>query len=100
MGRGPLDICVDTGFTGDLSLPREVLKKLRLRYVGTMDYQLANGRVETIDQHQGIVIAGDYEYEAMFMEGEWLLGMDFIQEVCRDLRLDIDRGTVTLTLRR
>lgn len=100
IGRGPLQICVDTGYTGDVALPRKILRRLKLQYVGTIDYQLANGAIQMMDQWLGHLVTGAREHAVIFMEGSGLLGMDFITNACRSLRIDCTSGEVLLTLRR
>lgn len=100
LGAGRFSIIVDTGFSGDLALPRPILKRLKLRYAGPIDYQLADGTVQTMDQWAGSVLVDRYEYRALFIEGAWLVGMDFLQDVARTLKIDFNRGELALTLRR
>jgi hypothetical protein len=85
---------------GDLALPARILKRLKLRRVGRIDYQLANGAIITMDQWLGKVLVGRHEYESFFLKGDWLLGMDFMQEVGQELTLDLVRGEVRLRIRR
>jgi hypothetical protein len=99
LNKGRLDICIDTGFSGDFALPASILKRLRLTYAGTMDYQFADGRTATLDQWAGTVVIGGKERDALFMEGDWLLGMDFIRSSCTHLGIDLLSGVVTLALR-
>jgi hypothetical protein len=82
-----------------LALLGKILRRLKLRRVGRIDYQLANGTIVTLDQWLGKVLVGKREYEAFFLKGDWLLGMDFMQEVGRTLTLDLVRGGVNLVLR-
>ena len=95
-----MQLCVDTGFTGDLALPAKILKRLKLRRVGRIDYQLANGAIITMDQWLGKVLLERREYECFFLKGDWLLGMDFMQEVGQTLVLNLIRGEVKLVIRR
>lgn len=99
LGKGKLVLCVDTGFTGDVALPSRVLERLDLDYIGPIDYRLADGSVQPMDQWLGRVVTGNHEYQAVFIEGDSLLGMDFIVEECRTLRINCATGEVTLTLR-
>lgn len=39
----PIEVWVDSGFTGDLVIPRAIVEKLVLRQTGTVDGVLADG---------------------------------------------------------
>ena len=65
-----------------------------------MDDQLSEGSVSEVDQWFGTIIVGDYEYEALFMQGDSLLGMDFLMDECRGFHISCDTGQVRLTVRR
>ena len=41
----PIEIVLDTGFTGYLTLPTEPIRQLGLRFVGQRTFELANGEL-------------------------------------------------------
>lgn len=80
-------------------MPRTVLRRLSRRYIGAVDYQLATGGVVRVGQWRGTIVIGRRSYPAIFMEGDWLLGMEFIETACRSLHIDCISGKVILRLR-
>ena len=100
LGRGrSISVCVDTGFTGDIALPRRILKQLKRSYAGPMDYQLADGSLATMDLWDGNVVVAGRVYPAVFIEGEFLLGMELIEVIGQKLLFNLDSHKVLLSLR-
>ena len=100
LGRGYARVCVDTGFTGDLAVPRRILRRLHLVRAGLTTYRLADGSAMRMQEWIGRVMVGGREYEAVLMEGEALLGMEFMRRVGRSLFLNMLTDRVRLSLRR
>lgn len=96
LGKGDLELLVDTGFNGDISAPSEILNGLDLKYWGAVPIQLADGKVTTQDLWSGTVVLGGLENEALFSEGEFLLGMDLAAELFSYLLIDFQNNTLTL----
>ncbi len=81
VGHGEHPLIVDSGFTGDMSVPSEILDLLDVEYSGTMPFQLADGKVVWKDLWYGWIVLGKYEYEALFIEGDFLLGMELASDL-------------------
>lgn len=97
-GRGvELDAIVDTGFTDYLTVSRQVVEELGLRFRESMAYELANGEVDTFDLHEGKVLWDDRLRDVIVSvaEGGPLVGMG-LMEGCR-LTVDVmDGGRVEI----
>ena len=52
-GEKPLSVIVDTGFNGELCLPRKTIKELKLKLYANEYFELANGRLEATDVFKG-----------------------------------------------
>ena len=96
LGKGINLIVIDSGFNGDISAPTEVLDQLDLVYSGTMKFQLADGTKVWKDVWDGNVILEDYEYDALFIEGDFLLGMELASDLFSYFLLDFDNQKVEL----
>jgi clan AA aspartic protease len=90
LGRRSVEVeaVVDTGFTGHLTLPSEVVLSLDLLERGFVEVELADGGYTGLDVHEARVLWGDQQlpipvYET---EGEPLVGMSLL----RGSRLTID----------
>lgn len=101
--RGPdgvalsIDAVVDSGFTDALTLPLDLVHRLRLPFRGTMDFGLADGSNEEFDLFIGHVEWNGRWREAVIAaaEGGPLLGMELMQG-CH-LAIDvIDGGRVVI----
>src|SRR3989337_2647289 len=76
IGRGRYGLVIDTGFNGDMSSPRSILQSLDLVYSGTMQFQLADRTIKWKHLWQGWIVLDEHEYETLFIEGDFLLGME------------------------
>lgn len=100
LGKGNYDLIIDSGFTGDISVPKKILNKLEVEYAGTMQFQLADGTVVWKKLWLGSLLCGGNEYEALFIEGDFLLGMELASEVFTFLFIDFVKGKVEVGVRR
>ena len=68
---------MDTGFTGNLTLPAESIRRLGLPYIGNRTFELANGQQFRFDTYLGSVSWHDRERLVVTLEsdGAPLLGM-------------------------
>ncbi len=92
-----LDAIVDTGFTDYLTVPRDVVRELGLRYRESMAYELANGELDMFDLYEGRVLWDGHWREVIvsLAEGGALVGMALIQGY--HLSIDaIDGGRVEI----
>jgi len=92
-----LNAVVDTGFTGMLTLPSQVIAALGLRYVGTAAGLLADSSVHVSRRFAGIVrwLGQDREIRLLESEGGVLLGMAMLQGHRRIIDA-IDNGRVSI----
>jgi clan AA aspartic protease len=92
-----IDVWIDTGFTGDLVVPRIIVDRLALQQTGTIDGILADGtqvlletfhcEIEWFGMHRGLeLIANDGEMP--------LLGIGLL--LAKELRIDYTNLTLSL----
>ena len=72
-----LKVVLDTGFNGDLALPRDVILALGLTYRGQISWTLATGQKATMSNYDGVVSwhRRPRDVEVVETESESLLGM-------------------------
>jgi len=99
LGKGKDFIIVDSGFNGDICAPPEVFDKLDLLYVATTKYQLADGSIVWKDMFAGEVILSKNSYEALFIEGDFLLGMDLASKLFSYFLIDFNTNKVELKIK-
>jgi clan AA aspartic protease len=90
--RVELDAIIDTGFTDFLTVPRQVIEELGLRFRESMAYELANGDLDMFDLYEGKVLWDGRWREVIvsLAEGGPLVGMG-LMEGCR-LSVDVTDG--------
>ena len=73
----PLEVIMDTGFNGDLALPRDVILDLGLAYRGQITWTLATGQEATMANYDGVLSwhGRPREVGVVETESESLLGM-------------------------
>lgn len=71
---------VDTGFSGELTLPLEMIRRLGYSYAGTAGGTLADGSESQMDYYEGRARwHGEHrEVVVIAAEGEPLIGMDLL----------------------
>ena len=76
-GFEPLEVAIDTGFNGDLALPRDTIQSLGLTYRGQTSWTLATGKEVTMANYDGVISwhGQSREVEIIETESESLLGM-------------------------
>jgi clan AA aspartic protease len=86
--RCRIDVVIDTGFNGTLSLESEVIREMDLRRNGTREGTLADGTVVEFDAYLGEVVwhRADRTVTVLESAGGNLLGMELLE----DSRLTID----------
>lgn len=98
LGEGKAVLVVDSGFTGDISAPSDILNRLDLAYSGTMPFQLADESVVWKDLWAGKVAIGGYAYDALFIEGDFLLGMELGSAIFSYFLIDFVSAKVELAI--
>ncbi len=74
------EVIVDTGFSGDLTLPAEFIDQLGLTPAGQVDTTLANGQTVETNQYQATVVwEGErLTVDVMESENQYLLGTNLL----------------------
>ena len=75
-----LEAVLDTGFNGDLALPRDVILELGLAYRGKLSWILATGQEETMSNYDGAVSwhGQSRDVEVVETASESILGMALV----------------------
>lgn len=76
----PIQAALDTGFTGDLSLPGDVIQRLGLSALGQRDFTLADGVRSLMNSYSGRVFwhEGLSEVVVIQSRGTPLIGMGLL----------------------
>lgn len=76
-GLHPLEVIVDTGFNGDLTLPTSLVRRLRLTHTGGSFARLADGAEVETRNYSGVVSWHGKLVDVSVIEtgGDALLGM-------------------------
>ncbi len=92
-----LDVVVDTGFTGFLTLPLPEIAQLGFPYQGLIDARLGNGKPAEFDMFAGTVLWEGQVRTGIVLaaDGMPLVGMTLLRgfRLCLDI---IDGGPVTI----
>ena len=76
------DVIVDTGFTGWLTLPEPVIRKLGLLKIGSRTATLASGVVEEFDYYETRIVWHDQLQWVLVLQSidQPLLGMELLRD--------------------
>ena len=76
----PIELVLDTGFSGSLSLPADVVDRLGLRWVGQRTFELANGELFDFDVYLTVVRWHGFPTDAIVLKSDSapLLGMTLL----------------------
>lgn len=91
---------VDTGFSGGIALPQEIIEQLNLEPAAEATFILATGEKVTLPIYLGQAKIKDTLIETWFVPGDYLLGMDFLSTAGNALLFDFLNETVTLLERK
>ena len=97
--EGDLPLTVDTGFSGSIALPGDLIDDLGAELVDFGVFRLATGKQVELPVHWGKVLVGDEVIETWFIPGDSLLGMEFLTLIGSTLSLDLERGLLEIILR-
>jgi len=67
-GSRSCDAIIDTGFTGELTLPPDWIEDLGLPYAGVEEMMLADGRFRDTAMYDGYVVIDEEAYEVVIAE--------------------------------
>lgn len=78
-----IEAVVDTGFNGYLTLPSNVISRLKFQLAGNRSVTLADSNVVILDAYLGSVAWHDQIREALILQadGEPLIGMSHFMEI-------------------
>ena len=96
---GGIPLTVDTGFSGSIALPKDLLDAIGAELVDYGVFRLATGDEVELPVYWGKVGVGTKEVETWFIPGDSLLGMEFLSLVGSTLSLDPEGGLVELVMR-
>ncbi|MFQ6042942.1 MAG: hypothetical protein ACE5PV_18985 [Candidatus Poribacteria bacterium] len=94
--NGNLPLTVDTGFSGGIALPEEILGEMNIELIDFGIFRLATGDEVELAVFWGKVLIRDFEIETWFIPGDSLLGMEFLSLAGSVLRFDFEREEVRL----
>ena len=97
--RGGTPLVIDTGFAGSLAIPRTIARQLQLDFLGSASFTLATGVSAELPTYATSVRMGSRLFNTWCIIDDALIGMEFLQQVCSQVRLDLDDETVELVLR-
>ena len=90
----PIEVVLDTGFTGYLLLPPDTIQRLEVIAGTEIETRLANGQEVRLDSWRGTALWHNRPRRVLILqaEGEPLLGMSLLQgsRVTLDVRVDGD----------
>jgi predicted aspartyl protease len=95
-GDGNLALTVDTGFSGGIALPEEILEEMDIELIDYGTFELATGDEIELPVYWGKVMVKDDEIETWFVPGELLLGMEFLSSLGSRLSFDFGKEEVRL----
>ena len=78
----PVEVVVDTGFSGELALPSDLVQSLGLHYIDDIPVFLADQQQRSVRAYEGVVSWHGRHREAVVLEmgSEPLLGMALMLE--------------------
>jgi len=76
-----LDVILDTGFNGALTLPSPIVRDLELPFLSTRRATLADGSTVALEMYLAVVVWHEQEREVPVLqaEGDVLIGMALIE---------------------
>ncbi|MCK4330338.1 hypothetical protein KAX02_10895 [candidate division WOR-3 bacterium] len=93
---GEFSLTVDTGFSGGIALPEEVLEEMDVELIDFGIFRLATGDEVELPVFWGEVVIKDSSIETWFIPGDSLLGMEFLSSAGSLLSIDFEKEEVKL----
>jgi predicted aspartyl protease len=93
---GDISLTVDTGFSGGVALPLDVLEKLNIKLAFYDTFKIATGEVIELPVYVGKATIAEVELETWFIPGDFLLGMEFLSAIASLLSFDFNSEEVSL----
>ncbi len=95
---GDYSLTVDTGFSGGIALPEEILNIMNVKLIDFENFRLATGDEIELPVFWGKVIIKYNEIETWFVPGDSLLGMEFLSSAGSLLSFDFEKKEVKLLM--
>ena len=95
---GEISLTVDTGFTGGIAVPKKIISKLKVEIKAFQSFVLANGDEIELKLYKGVAVINGKKIITMLVEGDYLIGMDFLTTVGNLLCFDFKKEIVKLML--
>lgn len=93
---GDFSLMVDTGFSGGIAIPEEILDEIEVEFFGYNTFTLATGDIVELPMYLGKVFLRGREIETWFIPGDSLLDMEFLSSAGTALSLNFEDETVKL----
>ena len=93
---GDFSLTVDTGFSGGIALPEQILEEMDVKLIDFGVFRLATGHEVELPVFWGTVVIRNYEIETWFIPGDSLLGVEFLSLAGSLLTLDFEKKEVKL----
>ena len=93
---GSISMTADTGLSGGIALPPNILEKMNVELVDFDTFRLATGKIVELPVFIGKVIVKHHEVETWFIPGDFLLGMEFLSSIGSVLLLNFDEDDIRL----
>ena len=94
--KGEFSLTVDTGFSGGIALPLDILEAMNVKLAFYDTFKLATGEIVDLPVFIGKVIIRNSDIETWFIPGDSLLGMEFLSSVGSLLSFDFKKKNVKL----
>jgi predicted aspartyl protease len=97
--RGTVRLVVATGFAGALALPERLARELRGEFIARGKFILATGHPVDLPMFTATAQIGGRRVNTWFIAGDALIGMEFLQDACSAVSIDLDARTIDLHVR-
>lgn len=94
--KGEHRFVVDTGFAGDIAVPKIMLAKLKVEFLGYNEFILATKKRIRLPVFQGWIKIKAMRVQVEMIPGDELIGMKFLEKVGSRLIVDFNNASVKL----
>jgi len=95
--HGDFTMTVDSGFSGGIALPRDLIKQIGLKPIVYDKFELATGDIVELPVYLGKVIVKNKTIVTGFIPGDHLIGMEFLYSAGSTLTFGFKKNAVKLT---
>jgi len=93
---GKMPFTVDTGFSGGIAVPSDLLGRMDVKLIDFDVFRLATGISVELPIYWGSVRIGDRSFGTWMIPGDSLVGMELLTLAGSELRLDLIGASVVL----